>query len=183
MKPKKERTSVGFLGYGHSAMPLIFVGSIWIVLFSSTTPKNLIRFCVNVHFSGLRYRSCFSSLSKILWMHFLWNTRSSGVAMSISSMYTVSQPSRISSSNIVFIMAWNVAGELVRPKNMTVGSYSPLLVMKAAFHSSPFLMHTLLYPQQTSNLVKSFFILTRLISCGIRGNGYRLCIVHSFRCR
>src|SRR5712672_888014 len=163
--------SVGFLGYGHSATPLIFVGSIWMVLFSSMTPRNLMCFCVNMHFSGLRYRSCFSSLSKILWMHFLWNTGSSGVAMSILSMYTVSQPSWISSSNIVFIMAWNVAGELVMPKNMTVGSYSPSLVMNAAFHSSPFLMRTLLYPQRTSNLVKSFFILTRLINWGMRGRG------------
>src|SRR5882672_6248809 len=110
--------SVGFLGYGHSAMPLIFVGSIWIVLFSSTTPRNLMRFCVNMHFSGLRYRLCFSSLSKILWTHFLWNTGSSGVVMSISSMYTVSQPSQILSLNMVFIMAWKVAGELVIPKNM-----------------------------------------------------------------
>src|SRR5712672_175248 len=181
MKPRKERTSVGFLGYGHSAMPLIFVGSIWIVLFSSMTPRNSIHFCVNMHFSGLRYRSCFSSLSRILWMHFLWNTGSSGVAMSISSMYTVSQPSWILSSNIAFIMAWKVAGELVMPKNMTVGSYNPSLVMKAAFHLSPFLMCTLLYPQQTLNLVKSFFILTRLINCGIRGSGYWLHIVHSFR--
>jgi len=61
------------------------------------------------------------------------------VAISMSSMYTVSQPSRISSSNIAFIIAWKVAGELVRPKNMTVGLYSPSFVMKAAFHSSPFL--------------------------------------------
>src|SRR5712671_6216181 len=155
--------SVGFFRYGHSATPLIFVGSIWIVLFSSITPKNLIHFCVNVHFSGLRYRLCFSSLSKILWTHFLWNIGSSGVAMSMSSMYTVSQPSRISSSNMVFIMAWKVVEEFVIPKNMTVGSYNPSFVMKAAFHSSPFLIHTLLYPQRTSNLVKSFFILTRLI--------------------
>jgi len=86
-------------------------------------------------------------------------------------MYTVNHPSQISSSNMAFIMAWKVAGELVIPKNMTVGSYSPSLVMKAAFHSLPFLIHTLLYPQRTSNLVKSFFILTRLINCGIRGNG------------
>jgi len=61
-------------------------------------------------------------------------------------MYTVSQPSQISSSNIAFIMAWNIAGELVMPKNVTIGSYSPSLVMKAAFHLSPFLIHILLYP-------------------------------------
>ena len=41
-------------------------------------------------------------------------------------------------------MAWNVVGELVSPKNMTVGSNSPLFVLNAAFHSSPSLIWTLL---------------------------------------
>src|SRR5712671_3197198 len=107
----------------------------------------------------------------ILWTYFVWSVRSSGVAINMSSMYTVSQPSSISSLNIAFIMAWKVAGEFVRPKNMTIGSYSPSLVMKAAFHSSPALIRTLLYPQRTSNLVNSAFPLTRLISWGMRGSG------------
>src|SRR6266446_6342407 len=38
---------------------------------------------------------------------------------------------------MLFIMVWNVAGELHRPKNMTMGSNSPRLVENAAFHSSP----------------------------------------------
>src|SRR5712675_1017718 len=171
MNPRNEQTSVGFFGCGHSTTPLILVGSIWIVLFSSTTPKNSMLFCVNAHFSGFRYRLCFSNLSKILWMHCLWNVGSSEVAMSISSMYTVSHPSRISSSKIAFIIAWKVAGELVIPKNMTVSSYRPSFVMKAAFHSLPSLILTLLYPHRTLNLVKSFFILTWLINCGMRGSG------------
>ena len=33
-------------------------------------------------------------------------------------------------------MVWNVAGELVSPKNITVGSNGPLFVLKAAFHQS-----------------------------------------------
>src|ERR1700677_965700 len=49
-------------------------------------------------------------------------------------------------------MVWNVAGELQRPKNMTVGSKSPWRVLKAALCSSPSLMRTLLYPQRTSSL-------------------------------
>ena len=52
-----------------------------------------------------------------------------------------------------FIMFWNVAGALHRPKNMTVGSNNPLGVINAAFHSSPSLMRTLLYPARTSSLV------------------------------
>ncbi|KAF9799045.1 hypothetical protein IEO21_10624 [Rhodonia placenta] len=54
-----------------------------------------------------------------------------------------------------FIIAWKVAGELVRPKNITRGSYNPRLVTKAAFHSLPALIRTLLCPHLTSNFVKS----------------------------
>ena len=54
-----------------------------------------------------------------------------------------------------FIMVWKVAGEFVSPKNMTVGSKSPLLVWKVAFHSSPSFIRTLLYPQWKSNLEKT----------------------------
>jgi hypothetical protein len=42
------------------------------------------------------------------------------------------------------IMAWKVAGKLVRPKNITVGSNSPSLVVKATFHSCPFFILTTL---------------------------------------
>ena len=45
-----------------------------------------------------------------------------------------SHPSAIISRNESFIKRWKVVGELVRPKNITVGSKSPLWVMKAAFH-------------------------------------------------
>ena len=42
-------------------------------------------------------------------------------------------------------MVWNIAGEFVKPKNVTLGSNRPWFVMNAAFHSSPSLMRTLLY--------------------------------------
>ena len=45
-----------------------------------------------------------------------------------------SHPSAIILQNKSFMNCWNVAGELQRLKNMTVGSKSPLCVMKAAFH-------------------------------------------------
>ena len=38
---------------------------------------------------------------------------------------------------MAFIIVWKVAGELVNPKDITLGSNNPLLVMNAAFHSSP----------------------------------------------
>ena len=50
-------------------------------------------------------------------------------------------------------MVWKVAGEFVSPKNMTVGSNSPRVVLKAAFHSSPLSIQMLLNPHCTSSLV------------------------------
>ncbi len=50
-------------------------------------------------------------------------------------------------------MVWNVAGELVSPKYMTIGLKGPYCVLNAAFPSSSSLIHTLLYPHLMSNLV------------------------------
>ena len=55
-----------------------------------------------------------------------------------------------------FINIWKVAGELHNPKNITVGSDSPLAVLNAAFHWSPSLILMLLYPFLRSSLVKYF---------------------------
>uniref|UniRef100_A0A0W0FZZ0 Uncharacterized protein n=1 Tax=Moniliophthora roreri TaxID=221103 RepID=A0A0W0FZZ0_MONRR len=52
--------------------------------------------------------------------------------------------------NIMFIMVWNVAGEFIRPKNMTKGLNIPQFIRNAAFHSSPSLIRMFLKPQQTS---------------------------------
>ena len=71
----------------------------------------------------------------------------------MSSRYTATFPLAIRSLSRWFIMDWKVAGEFVKPKNMTVGSNSPRFVLKAAFHSSPSLIRTLLNPQRTSSLV------------------------------
>ena len=64
--------------------------------------------------------------------------------MAMSSIYTDSHPCATSDRKIVFIIRWNVAGEFVRPKNITVGSNRPSGVRKAAFHSSPSLIRMLL---------------------------------------
>jgi len=84
----------------------------------------------------------------------------------------MSHPSCTSSRKIVFIIIWKVAGELVNLKNITVGSNSPLLVMKATFHSSPRHMWTLLYPQRMLNFVNNARARALLISWGINGSGY-----------
>jgi hypothetical protein len=49
---------------------------------------------------------------------------------------------------------WNVAGELQRPKNITVGSQRPKGMVNAAFQRSSGQINMLLYPQCISILVK-----------------------------
>jgi hypothetical protein len=71
---------------------------------------------------------------------------------------------------MVFIIAWKVTGEFVNPKNMTIGLYSPSLVMNAAFHQPSGLMRTLLYPHSTLNPVNRVQPHSRLISWGISGS-------------
>jgi hypothetical protein len=62
----------------------------------------------------------------------------------MSSIYMVRFPLAICVWNRVFIVAWKVTSELVRLKNITVGLNSPSLVVKAAFHSCPFFILTVL---------------------------------------
>ena len=77
--------------------------------------------------------------------------------------------------------AWNMAGELHIPKNITFGLHNPSWVVKAAFQQSSGLMKTLLYPYCMSNLIKindSHNLLTRL---EMRGRGYVFLIVWLLR--
>jgi len=96
-------------------------------------------------------------------------------------MNTDVSPFATSGRNIVFIIIWNVAGELVRPKNITVGSNSPSGVRKAAFHSSLGLIRMLLYPHQTSNLVNSVHPANQSMTEGIRGDMLQFRLVHLLR--
>jgi hypothetical protein len=163
--------SFAFCGRAQSATPLILVGSICTCPCSRTTPRYSIRRLWNSHLDSFRYKSWSSSFWRTRLTHCLWKSGLSSVAIRRSSMYTTSQPSRISFWKIWFIMAWKVAGELVSPKNITRGWKSPNGVMKAAFHSSPGLIRTLLYPHLTSNLVNRAAFRTAAIRSGIRGSG------------
>ncbi len=75
-------------------------------------------------------------------------------------------------------MDWKVVGKLVSLKNITVSSYSPSLVVKAAFHSWPFFTHTALYPHRISNFVKRVHPCRRLICWGINSSRYLFQMVH-----
>ena len=170
MKPRKALTSRTVCGVGQSAMPFSLVRSICIVPWLKTTPKNSMDLFSKRHFSGLRNRSCFASLSKTQCTSFQCRDLSFSVCTRMSSMYIVSQPSSNSLAKITFIIVWKVAGELVSAKNITLGSYNPQFMMKAAFHSSPCLMRTLLYPHWMSNFENKAAPFTRLINSGISGS-------------
>ena len=92
-------------------------------------------------------------------------------------------PSMMRSLKMSFMRAENVLGEFANPKNITFGSNSPRLVTKAAFHSSPVLIRTLLYPQRISSFVKYLAFLSRSISSDTNGSGYRFLMVMSFNRR
>ena len=54
-------------------------------------------------------------------------------------MKLTTSPVLIKSYKISFIIIWNVAGELVSPKNITVGSNDSSGVVNTAFYLSSFL--------------------------------------------
>ena len=92
-------------------------------------------------------------------------------------------PSITCLQKIVFIIIWKVAGELVRPKNITVGSKSPSGVRKAAFHSSPGLIWILLYPHCISNLVNKVHPASRSMTDRMSRDTFLFLLVHLFRGR
>ena len=51
-----------------------------------------------------------------------------------------------SSLKMLFIIIWKVVGLFIKPKNITRGSKRPWFIQKVAFHLSPSLICTLLYP-------------------------------------
>ena len=79
------------------------------------------------------------------------------------------------------IIDWNVAGELHIPKNITVSSNKPLLVLNAAFHSSPCLIQILLYPHHMSILEKYLAPFSLSMSSDMSGKGYAFLTVQSLR--
>src|SRR6267142_6521568 len=98
--------------------------------------------------------------------------------MAMSSMYTESHPCATCVRKIWFIIIWKVAGELVKPKNITNGSNNPSGVRKAAFHSSPSLIRMLLYPHHMSNFVNRVHPVNWSTTCGINKDTLWFFFVH-----
>ena len=149
--------------FGHSEIPFNFPGSVEIFPSLMIIPSYSIFVLQNSHFPGLRKRSF--SCSR-------WST----CLVLFSSLSGVFANRKIS-----FIIVWKVAGELHKPKNITVGSNNPLFVLNATFHWSPSLIQMLLYPHCTSSLVKYIAPANLSVSSEIRGSGYAFLIVQSLR--
>ena len=170
------------VGAGQSLIPLSFPGSIEIFPSSITIPKYSTFVLLNSHLVGFKNKSLSCNHFKTLFV-FSVRVASSGVKIKMSSMYTIMIHSLIMSPKMSSIITWNVAGELHNPKNITVGSKSPLFVLKAAFHWSHSRMRTLLYPHQTSNLVNRHAPFSLFSSSVIKGKGYAFLTVCSLRYR
>jgi hypothetical protein len=80
-----------------------------------------------------------------------------------------------------FIIIWNVAGKLVRLKNITVGLNSPLGVRKAAFHLSPSQIQMLLYPHCVLNLINRVHPTNWSTTYGMSGDTLWFCLVYLLR--
>src|ERR1700678_3884364 len=168
--PRKDLTCFTVLGIGQSCIPPSLIGSIAIFPSSTIFPKYLTRVLLNSHFNAFKKRSISHNLCNT---NLVYRSQSSCVLAKIkrSSIYIMMMHPSIMSTKMASIMAWNVGGELHIPKNMTIGLKSPQLVLKAAFHSSPFLIRTLLYPHLTSNFIKYLAPFSLSMISEINGNG------------
>ena len=137
---------------------------------SITTPKNPTFQTFYLHFSISTYKS-FSSSLFIISATILSCSFSISVPIIISSINTTIFPILIKSLNNLFIIAWNVASELVNPKNITIGLKNPSIIVKAIFHLSPFLILTLLYLHLRSIFVNTLLVPIFSDISNIRGRG------------
>ena len=133
-------TSFLFWGVGQSAT---FTGSISAILCEMMNSRYSTQVCLNLHFSGLRKSWCWQRCSRTRCIMQQCSSKVF-VKMRILLRYTHTTPSMMRSWKMSFIMVWNIARLLVRPKNMTRSLNNSWLVQDAAFHSSPSLIHTLL---------------------------------------
>ena len=76
----------------------------------------------------------------------------------------------IKSLKISFIIAWNIAGEFIILKNITVSLKKPMYVINTSFHSLPFLILILLNFYYRSIFTNTFLLFILLIKSIINGN-------------
>ena len=149
--------SLMHFGVGHSSTPLTFFSFIFILSGLITTLKNPTSFTFYLYFSGFMYK-LFSSNLLITSTTILSCSFSVSVPTMISSMKAATFLVLIRSLSNSFIIVWNVAGKLVRPKNMTRGLNDLSGIVNTALHLSLSFILTLLYPYLRSIFVKTFFV-------------------------
>ena len=111
----------------------------------------------HLHFSSFTYKS-FSASLFITSSTILLYSSSFFVPTITSSIKLATSPVLIKFHRILFIIIWNVAEELVSPKNITVGSNKSSGVMNTTFYLSLYFIYILLYLHCKSNLVNTFFV-------------------------
>ena len=170
---------------GQSQRLSAFAGSMERVFPSTMTPRYSICVCSKTHFDGHRKYDSLARRSNTASTISLCRSTSFLVAMRMSSMYTNSSVGNwlVRGRNIFAMALQKVAGELVSPKNITVGWNNPRGVLKAAFHWSSFQMRMFSYPQRMSNLVNSSLPCRCSRMVFISGSGYSSFTVHELRTR
>src|SRR4051812_36067833 len=123
-----------FLGDSHSVTEATLLGSTTTTFADTTSPRNPTSFNQNSHLLNLAYNLCSLSFS-IIRRRCSSCSFSSLEYMSMSSMNTMINLSKYS-MNTLFIMVMKYAGALVRPKDITVYSYNPYLVVNAVLGTS-----------------------------------------------
>ena len=146
-----------FLGSGQLSTPFTFSFSILIPLGPITTSRNPTFHTFYIHFSSLTYKSFSSSLLSTSSMISLYLSSVSVLTNTLSTKATTF-PLLIMFLKISFIIAWNIAGEFIIPKNMIIGLKDPIWIMNALFYSFFSLILTLLNFHQRSILVNTHLL-------------------------
>ena len=134
--------SLTSFGIGQSNTFFTFTFSILIPSSSITIPKNPTSLTFHLHFSSLIYRSFFANFFTTFSTTLLYSS-SFSVFTIMSSMKLLTAPVLIKSQRILFIIIWNIIGEFLSQKNITVGSNDPSGVMNTTFHSSLFIIESM----------------------------------------
>jgi hypothetical protein len=127
-----------FIVLGQSLSALIFLGSGKSLPPSTMIPRYVTLVCSKEHFAGCKKYDSLTSTSSTSQTICRCQVRLPVVAINILSTYTKSSVGYlcIRWRSIRSIAQQKVGGKLVKPKSITLVSYAPKGVLKAAFHRS-----------------------------------------------
>ena len=134
--------SLTSFGIGQSNTFFTFTFSILIPSSSITIPKNPTSLTFHLHFSSLIYRSFFANFFTTFTTTLSYSS-SFSISTIMSTMKLLTASVLIKSQRILFIIIWNIIGDFVSQKNITVGSNDPSGVMNITFHLSPFIIESM----------------------------------------